>query len=174
MWLVSRFSLLSCYCKDHAQRTAKLCLLLSDNDCFCSLWNETPLQIFNVFYASQKCLHFIKNKASCFLWFLRLSHVFITGILKIFGTKYVFCIENWFWSSWLFYWTQLKCHKYQDDLYDRLNQTVVVIIIIITTTTTITPLKTQLYKIKFYATDSKPHTQSWPVICEQDCLGQEM
>jgi len=42
--------------------TAKQCLILSESDCFCSLWNEIPLQIFNVFYASQKCLHFIKKK----------------------------------------------------------------------------------------------------------------
>jgi hypothetical protein len=71
-------------------------------------------------------------------------------------------------------------------LYDRLTQTVIIIIIIITTTTTTTttitttitttftnttPMKTQAYNIKFWVTERKPHTLSWPVICERDCLG---
>jgi hypothetical protein len=35
--------------------------LLSAVGCFCAVVNEADFQSFNVFYASEKCLYFIKN-----------------------------------------------------------------------------------------------------------------
>jgi hypothetical protein len=44
----------------------KLCPSLSMVECFCALWNETLIQLFIAFYASEMCVYFIKNKRLCF------------------------------------------------------------------------------------------------------------
>jgi hypothetical protein len=59
-------------------------LSLSEVNCLHSVWNESLLQSLNVFYASEKCLYFIKNN---FLCLLRLYYVFGAGISKVLGTK---------------------------------------------------------------------------------------
>ena len=60
--------------------TVRLHLSFIEVDCFCAVWNETALQLFTVFYVSQNCLYFTKNKLSYFLCFLSLFCTFITGI----------------------------------------------------------------------------------------------
>ena len=52
----------------------KLCLLFSETDCFCALWNVNILQPVDAFYASRKYLYCIKIKLSCFLCCFRLFH----------------------------------------------------------------------------------------------------
>ena len=60
--------------------SVKLCLSLREVHCFCVLGNDTILQLFNVFYASRKCLYFITNK---FSRFLRLRGYFMFSLLGI-------------------------------------------------------------------------------------------
>jgi hypothetical protein len=48
--------------------SVKLCLSLSEVNCFHALWNEILLQSLNVCYASKKCLHFIQN-SHAFMFF---------------------------------------------------------------------------------------------------------
>jgi hypothetical protein len=56
--------------------SVELCLSLSEVVCSRALWNKTLLQSFNVFYASTNCLHFIKNKFSCFFIFFEVTLYF--------------------------------------------------------------------------------------------------
>jgi hypothetical protein len=60
--------------------SVKLCLSLSEVYCFHALWDEAVLQSFNVLYASEGYIYFIKSKHSLLLCFLRLFYVFVTGI----------------------------------------------------------------------------------------------
>jgi hypothetical protein len=73
-WLARWLLPFSCYCADHAQ--VKLCLSLSEADCFCDLWNYTLLQILNIIYASKMSEFYKQNKCSSFLCFQRLSSFF--------------------------------------------------------------------------------------------------
>jgi hypothetical protein len=49
--------------------SVKLCLSLSEVDCFHAAWNQILLQSCNVFYPSKKYLYFIKSKLVRFFTF---------------------------------------------------------------------------------------------------------
>ena len=66
MWLESQlppFLLLR-----RALSSLKLCLSLSEVDCFQTIWNHIRLQSCNVFSPSKKYLYFIKSKLVCFFF----------------------------------------------------------------------------------------------------------
>jgi hypothetical protein len=58
-------------------RLVKL-LSLSEECCFCALWHETVVRVYNVYYALKESLCFTKNKLPCLL---RVFYIVVTGIL---------------------------------------------------------------------------------------------
>jgi len=75
--------------------SVKLCLSLRQVQCFCALGNDTILQLFNVFYASKKCLYFITNKYSCFLHLRDYFMFLLLGIsYKVLQTYKLFTVKT--------------------------------------------------------------------------------
>ena len=72
--------------------SVKLCLSLSEDDCFCALQNETIPESFNAVYISKNYLYFIKNKHPC-LCFLTSFYNIITGTSYVFGIKLAFILK---------------------------------------------------------------------------------
>jgi hypothetical protein len=67
----------------------KLYLSLRQVHCFCALGNDSILQLFNILYASRKCLYstLITNKFSCFLCLRGYFMFSLLGIsYKVLGT----------------------------------------------------------------------------------------
>lgn len=65
---------LPCFCSVTLS-SAQLCLSLSVVDCYCTLWNEILIRLFNVSYASSVDI-LLKNKLLCLL---SSFCIFITG-----------------------------------------------------------------------------------------------